>query len=319
MHKLIKSFARICLLMLMFAAISCSKSYGAAFQGQNNMRIAANSLHCLNFGGRRRTYLLHLPPCYESKERLPAVIVLHGGGGNHRFASRMSSMSVKADKEGFVVAYPDGTGRLPNFLLTWNAGDCCGYALEKQVDDVGFISTLIDDLVAKLNVDPKRIYVTGISNGAMMAYQLACQLSSKIAAVAPVAGSMSGREPEPTDPISVIVFHGTNDHHVPYNGGTGKLARWGFPVNKQSVSYAISYWVRHDQCMTAPVFKHTGNCDSVVYTGGKRGAEVVLCTINGQGHAWPGGVKAWFGADEPVKDVKATDIIWDFFSRHPKQ
>ena len=304
---------------LLVTQLSIDARHAHAFVGHFTSDVKGDAIKSLSVGGLQRTYLLHLPPNFDLGKRLPLVIVLHGGGGNHRFALRMSSMSAKADKEGFVVVYPDGSGRLPGHILTWNAGECCGYAQKKAVDDVGFIGALIDELVVNLNVDPKRVFVTGVSNGGMLTYQLGCQLSSKIAAIAPVAGSMTGEEIEPTEPVSVIAFHGTADRHVPYNGGTGKLACWGFPVNKQSVSYAISYWIRHDNCSLVPKLCVSGNIESKTYTGGEGGTEVVLYSINGQGHAWPGGRKAWFGADEPTKEILATDIIWDFFLRHHKQ
>src|SRR5580704_8834959 len=125
----------------------------------------------LTTGGQGRTYLLHLPPIYDGKRSLPLVIVLHGGGGNAPGAARMTGFSEKADKEGFVVAYPNGSGRLRNRLLTWNSGNCCGYALDNSVDDVGFIRALIDALEKTRAIDPTRVYATGMSNGGMMTYR----------------------------------------------------------------------------------------------------------------------------------------------------
>ncbi|HUJ70694.1 MAG TPA: PHB depolymerase family esterase, partial [Verrucomicrobiae bacterium] len=173
----------------------------------------------LKTGGRDRVYSLHLPPAYDGKHLLPLVIVLHGGGGNAEGAIRMTGFNQKADKEGFVVVYPNGSGRLKTRLLTWNSGNCCGYALDSGVDDVGFIRALIDELKKTRAVDPQRVYATGISNGGMMTYRLACELSDKIAAIAPVAGALNLENCQPTRPVSVIIFHGTADEHVLYNGG----------------------------------------------------------------------------------------------------
>src|SRR5208282_2572641 len=170
----------------------------------------------LTVGQQGRTYLLHLPPVYDGKRLLPLVIVLHGGGGNAPGAVRMTGFSEKADKGGFVVVYPNGSGRLKTRLLTWNSGNCCGYALDNNVDDVGFIRALIDELVKTRSIDPKRVYATGMSNGGMMTYRLGCELSDKIAAIAPVAGALSVENCQPTNPVSVIIFHGTADEHVLY-------------------------------------------------------------------------------------------------------
>jgi polyhydroxybutyrate depolymerase len=272
----------------------------------------------LSAGGRERTYLLHLPPVYDGKRLLPLVIVLHGGGGNAEGAVRMTGFSGKADKEGFVVVYPNGSGRLKTRLLTWNSGNCCGYAMDKDVDDVGFIGALIDELVNTRAIDPKRVYVTGMSNGGMMTYRLGCELSDKIAAIAPVAGALNVENCQPSSPVSVIIFHGTADEHVLYNGGE--------PIRKvdrhyradKSVAYAVSFWVKHDSCSETPRRTEKGNIRTEIYDGGKDGSEVVLYTVNGGGHAWPGG-QAYLLGTEPTKEISATDLMWDFFVRHPKK
>src|SRR5690242_15001787 len=131
----------------------------------------------IGFGGRTRSYLIHLPLNYQSNERLPMVLVLHGGGGNDKSNVEMTGFSDKADKEHFIVVYPNGTGRFENFLLTWNAGNCCGYALDNNIDDTGFLRTVIERMEKDFNIDANRIYATGISNGGMMSYRLGCELS----------------------------------------------------------------------------------------------------------------------------------------------
>src|ERR1700737_68016 len=150
----------------------------------------------LFFEGRDRSYFLHLPPRYDSKTLLPLVVVLHGGGGGVQAAGArmqpgavaLTGMSLKADAENFVVVYPNGTGILRDKLLTWNSGNCCGYALKHKVNDVGFIAALLDKLEREIAIDPRRVLVTGISNGGMMAYRIGCELSDRIAAIAPVEG-----------------------------------------------------------------------------------------------------------------------------------
>ena len=146
-----------------------------------------------DYNGQSRSYILHLPPSYNGENEMPLVVVLHGGGGNAGNIEKLTGFSEKADKEGFIVVYPDGSGMFDRYLLTWNTGFCCGYALKNNIDDVGFIRTLIGYLQEKYAINPNMIYVTGISNGGMMSYRLGAELSDIVAAIAPVAGSIGGQ------------------------------------------------------------------------------------------------------------------------------
>jgi polyhydroxybutyrate depolymerase len=289
-----------------------------AMRSQGDELKAGDHVLSLKVGDRERTYLLHLPPVYDGERSLPLMIVLHGGGGNAPGAVRMTGFSEKADKEGFAVVYPNGSGRLKNRLLTWDSGNCCGYALDNNVDDVGFIRALIDELENSRAIDPRRVYVTGISNGGMMTYRLACELSDKIAAAAPVAGALNLENCQPAHPVSMIIFHGTADEHVLYDGGEPlKRADTHRRVDK-SVSYAVNFWVNQDGCSATPQREERGTIRTEIYRGGKAGTEVVLYTVKGGGHAWPGGEAYVLGA-EPTREISATDLMWDFFVRHPKK
>ena len=124
-------------------------------------------------GDRRRSALVHLPPQVVEGRPLPLILAFHGGGGNARHQETYTGMDSLSDQVGFIVVYPNGTGRLGDRLLTWNAGTCCGYASDNQVDDVGFVRALVSDLETRLPIDSQRVYATGFSNGAMMAYRLA--------------------------------------------------------------------------------------------------------------------------------------------------
>jgi polyhydroxybutyrate depolymerase len=277
--------------------------------------------------GDQRDVILHLPPAYDGSSQLPLLIVLHGGGGSGRQIHEQIGMDADADDFGFVVAYPNGSGRLGETLLTWNAGHCCGYSLDKNIDDVGFLSALIDLLLADYAIDPARVYVAGMSNGAMMAYRAGAELSEKIAGIAPVAGSIGGQprvkypavSPEPpAEPVALMAFHGMQDQHVLYDGGMGPEAfnqgRIDFSVEK-----SIAFWVEANGCNPDP-FKEShfdGNIQIDDYYDDCLGnSAVVLVTIVDGGHAWPG-AKSGVG-DQPSQQISANEMMLEFFLARPK-
>ncbi|HLX38536.1 MAG TPA: PHB depolymerase family esterase, partial [Candidatus Binataceae bacterium] len=170
--------------------------------------------------GRSRNYLAHIPPHAEGVA-LPVVLNFHGGGGDAEGQSEHTQMNPAADREGFIVVYPNGTGFFRNRLLTWNAGTCCGYAMKNKVDDVGFTFAVLDDLATRISLDRKRVYATGHSNGAMMAYRLAVDAGDRIAAIAPVAGGMVVTDFHPSRPMPIMHFHSVDDPRALYEGGLG--------------------------------------------------------------------------------------------------
>ena len=263
-------------------------------------------------GDRTRTYILHVPPAYDGMHAMPLVLVLHGAGGSAAKMVTGTGMSEKADEAGFIVVYPNGTGLLNDqLLLTWNCGFCCGYALDNNIDDVGFIRSLIEKLEGELSIDTARIFITGMSNGAMMTYRLACELTDIVAAIAPVSGSMGEWEMASSSPVSVIIFHGTADPVVPYEGGLSSIAPLTPGRVDKPVSYAVNRWVVHDDCSTAYTRVTDGILIKDTYSGGREGTEVILNTITGGGHVWP-------GDDILTRNISATDLIWEFFATHPK-
>ena len=145
-------------------------------------------------GGMKRFYNVHVPSSYVSSQPTPVVLNFHGGGGNPGTQRTISRMNQASERDGFIVVYPQGTGarwRLINpHGYTWNAGSCCGWAMKNGIDDVGFTRDLLSDLERQVNVDRDRVFATGISNGAMMCFRLACELSDRIAAIAPISGTM---------------------------------------------------------------------------------------------------------------------------------
>jgi polyhydroxybutyrate depolymerase len=273
--------------------------------------------HKLAHDGVERTYHVIASGNYL-KHPAPLVIALHGGGGDAEYLEMALHLEAKARRSGFILVYPEGTGRFRDRLLTWNAHNCCGYAREKNVDDVGFIRELIAAMKKDFNVDPARVYVTGLSNGGMMAYRLGCELSDQIAAIAPVAGALNG-DCAPTHPISVIIFHGTADQHVLFDGGAPrKTFRLTNRVDR-SVQYAVDFWVKQNGCEGEPTRATKGHVRSSLWGKCRAGTAVALYVVEGGGHCWPGGDAAWRGGDEPTKEISANDLMWDFFQAHPKK
>ena len=285
--------------------------------------------------GKRRFFNVHLPykidlpASYDPAESYPLVFVFHGGGGNANNIEDTTNFTRKGIEEKFIVVYPYGTGKLNKLLLTWNCGFCCGYALENNIDDVGFIKELYEHLKNKYSINPNMVYATGISNGGIMSYLVGAELSDIFAAIAPVSAQIGGQAtiddelwqiPEPVSPVSVIAFNGMNDTRVPYDGGR-PLEGSAHVYSWMSTNESISFWVEHNQCNTTPQqnISESGNIIIDTYTNGLNDTEVKLVTIVDGTHSWPGGEKGWAGGPEPTKEINATDMIWDFFKEHTKQ
>jgi polyhydroxybutyrate depolymerase len=262
----------------------------------------------LEYGGLKRTYLLHVSASYNGKTAVPLLVVLHGATQSPAGIERLSEMSQKADEQNFVVVYPSGTGRLHD-VPTWNSGNCCGYAMEKHIDDIGFLHMLIDELESDYAIDRKRVYVTGISNGGMMSYRVGCELSDKVAAIAPVEGALNV-DCKPAAPVSVIVFHGTADHLVPFDGGSTPY-QLGSHRSDNSVADAVAFWAKRDGCAPDPKHEESTKVHTDLYSGCKDGTAVALYAIQGGHHSWPG--------DHLTPQISATDTMLAFFAAHPKQ
>jgi polyhydroxybutyrate depolymerase len=264
----------------------------------------------LPLGNEDRTYRVYRPSSLSWLNAVPLVVVLHGGFGSGLQAENDYHWDAEADAHGFIVAYPDGIDH------SWNAGTCCGPAVRQDVDDVRFLTTLIEHLRANQHVDPDRIYVTGMSNGAMMAYRLACESSTHIAAIGSVAGTLAA--PCSGAPqTSVMEIHGADDAYVPLHGGISR----GFDrTPRRAVSDVIAEWRAIDECekniisIEGPVATDTARC-----AGGR---DVTLITVAGAGHQWPGSVAPTqaatmlFHLDPPSRALDATDVLWAFFARH---
>lgn len=272
----------------------------------------------IEHGGIEREYLVHVPAKYDPARPTPLLVSMHGGGGNMNYMAsddRYGQIS-KSEREGFIVVFPNGYSRTPGGkVATWNAGNCCGPARDQNVDDVGFIRRMLEDLSQRLNIDRRRIFATGMSNGGLMAHRLACEMSDTFRAVAAVAGTDNTKRCAPANPVSVLQIHARNDDHVPFDGGMGPKSKGAAVTNFTSVPESVARWVERNACDSAPkrvLDKPGAYCDRHAPCRG--GAEVELCVTEAGGHSWPGGTKRR-ASEPPSGAIDANDVMWDFFMR----
>ncbi len=301
-----------------------SKTHFSETMEQENF-VVGLTFGSVIFEGLERGYIIYIPKSFDVKKKMPLLFVLHGGGGTPEGMIELTKGGLHelADKEGFFVVYPAAYGR------HWNDGrkdmEKWSVAHKENIDDVGFISYLIDHIAVNFNVDLRKVFITGISNGAMMSFRLACELSQKITTVAPVAGLM----PEditysctPQKPLSLLIIVGTNDPLVPYNGGyveAGGVKR-GKVLSAQDTT---RFWAKINGCELYPQIVWEQDKDpsdgtvakKEMYNQCKDGVKVILYTIEGGGHTWPGGLQ--YLPERIIgrtsRDLDANQLIWDFF------
>ncbi len=289
--------------------------------GAGNQLGPGDHERLLQIDNVHRSYVVHVPPRYDPKVAIPVVLALHGAATNGRMMAAYSGLSKKADEAGFAVVYPNGTGEA-GILLTWNSGGSRRTSGTSTADDVGFLRKVLDDLQTCLTVDSKRVYATGMSNGGMMCYRLASEMSDRIAAIAPVAGTIAIDNYHPQRPVPVIHFHGTADKLVPFAGPQSDTPTkvLGF----KSVPETIRILVRSNDCAADPQTTelpdraHDGTrVTRKVYPAKKGGAEIVLYVIDGGGHTWPGRQPPVRFIGKSTEQISSNDLIWEFFEKHP--
>jgi len=293
----------------------------------------------LSFGGLRRDYRLHVPPQGAAGRPLPLVLNLHGATQNGLLEEVQSGMDTSADQDGYLVAYPDGT-RISKVLTPdpvakqaqygWNAGRCCGLPVTRHIDDVGFLEKVIADIAHRTPTDLRRVYMTGISNGGMMAYAMASEASDRVAAVSSVSGQVELPAIHPSRPVPTLEFHSVNDPIAKWAGVPSRD-----PALRLSVMEGIDQWVRADGCRPRPVTGPTvvgvagtisagETATPVTYQHCRSGTEVALWRFTGSGHVWPGSTlntgppSTWIlqGVGRGIVLVDANEAMWQFFRRY---
>jgi polyhydroxybutyrate depolymerase len=304
-------------LALLLLTFSAQQSVGQKAPNQPDLLGPGDHTRKLTVDGRERTYLVHVPKKYDRKSPAPVILALHGAAMDGSMMVWFSGLNKKSDEAGFIVVYPSGSGVGP--FRTWNAGGFSGKKAEGKADDVAFIGKLLDDLAAVVKVDEKRVYACGMSNGGMMCYRLAAELSHRIAAIAPVAGTIAIEESKPKRPVPVIHFHGSKDNIVPFEMTKGKNPSF---VKLKGVEESVQIWVKLNGCDEKPkaeTISKDGDEMKVTrktYSSGKDGAEVVLVVIEEGGHTWPGQQPPVGFIGKSAKNVSANDLMWEFFQKH---
>ncbi|HEY2775415.1 MAG TPA: PHB depolymerase family esterase [Candidatus Binatia bacterium] len=271
--------------------------------------------------GLTRTFRIYLPPNYDAAAATPVVFLMHGGFGSGAQIESSSHMLDVAAAGGFIVVSPDGYPGAGG-VRAWNAGTCCGIAFDQNIDDVGFVAAILDQLESRLCVDARRVYATGMSNGASMSHRLGCDLGNRVRAIATVSGVDMTASCNPVRPLAELTIHGTDDPHAPYDGSNG-CGPTG-DIYHPSVPVTLARWRERDDCSDTPTSATPdGDAICTAYEKCAPGDEVEACIIDGGGHQWPGGEppaisgigNCPFGYQSET--FPASQRIWEFFSAHP--
>ena len=315
----IRRFAAHAVAGIALVSVAACSIDGPEAGGESGVWSPGTAPHATVVGALTRTFLLHVPAHrrYNSSSLplpWPLVIVLHGSSGDAGSVEQQSGMDSLADASRFLVAYPNGTGgAFGLYPSDWNAGNCCGAAYRDNIDDLGFITALIQEVSAHVPVDARRIYVAGFSAGGRMAYHVGCQLAPTVAAIGVVSGSLVDNGCAPTASVPLFAVHGTDDPEVPFDldapAPTGDV-----PPLADSLPPSVQYWTALNGCTKGTDSTTSAHVVRTSFTP-CTAADVSFYTIEGGTHGWPGG-PVDPGADPPMNELKASVVMWQFFIRH---
>jgi polyhydroxybutyrate depolymerase len=299
------------------AACSADSVFGVSESGDWTPGTAA---HDVVVGDLTRTFLLHVPAHYPKtstgmRRSYSLIIVLHGSAGSADAIRHSSGMDSVSETYMTLVAYPNGThGRSGLYPADWNAGTCCGAAARENIDDVGFIKAVIDRVSKQLPVDQKRIYIAGFSDGGRMAYHAACQLSSTIAAIGVVSGSLLDDHCTPAKSVALIAVHGTADDEVPYDDDALTSPPTAVPSTAMALPPSLQFWTSENGCSTSSESRPSPHVLETTFSA-CTGADVVFYGIQGGLHGWPGEPDG-NGSEPPMSELHASDVVAKFFNQH---
>ena len=292
-------------LLLLVTCTSC-----ASFASNRPLAEAAGARttrHTITAGGRERSFYLHLPARLSAGQRYPLLVLLHGHNNNGASILYQTKMEAVADRYGFILASPNGTGRFGRIGLTWNVKTCCGSAEKNKVDDVGFLAALVDTLEAVLPVDRAKVAIAGFSAGGMLALRVACDRSSLATTYVNVQGTMPDTTCRPTRPVSMLLVAGDEDEDMQEEHAEN-TRHHGRPFATSAMG-TLRFWARRNGCSpTIATKKAPGQTDHVA-TGCALGTTTELVTVHGHPHAWPGGHRTWWFAPKPSPEVDASLMI----------
>ena len=297
-------------LLLLAACSAC-----ATFQSSRPLSRASESAtthHTLTVGRRTRRFYLHLPRGFSTARRYPLVILLHGHNNNGANVLHQSKLDAVADRYGFIVVAPNGTGRFGRFRLTWNAGTCCGSAQEKHVDDVAFLAALIDTLTRALPIDRDHVVIAGFSAGGMLALRAACDRSSLATAYVNIQGTMPDTTCAPSHPVSMLLVAGDADEDMRTEHAENAL-RYGHSYATSAMG-TLRFWANRNECDSTFVTRQTQAFTEQSATHCASSTITRLVTVHGHPHAWPGGHRTWWFAPKPNPDVDASLLIAELLS-----
>jgi polyhydroxybutyrate depolymerase len=308
------SSTRGCVLLLV-ACAAC-----ATFQPNHPLTAAApaaTTRHTIRVGALDRSFYLRLPPRFSAQgRRYPLVILLHGHNNNGSNVIGQTKMDAVADKYGFILAAPNGTGRFGRFGLTWNAGTCCGSAQEKHIDDIGFLAALIDTLTRRLPIDSSRIAIAGFSAGGMLALRIACDRPSIATVYVNVQGTMPDTTCGAHRPVSMLLFAGDDDEDMRTEHEENKRRN-----NHRFATSAMGtfrFWATRDRC-TVFLSYETHDYTDHTALGCAAATRTRLLTVHEHPHAWPGGHKTWWFAPTPNPALDASLTIAEFLTNQSRQ